>query len=89
MKSYKLISIGNVQGVFYRKNVQKNASAAGFFGYVKNLEDNSVESCVTCDESRLEEFKDILKKGSPQSRVDELNMYSCDEVFSGEFSIRY
>lgn len=66
MKSYKFISIGRVQGVYYRANIQKNASKAGFNGYVKNLNDGTVESCVTCEESRFEEFKNILKKAHLQ-----------------------
>lgn len=89
MKSYKFISVGRVQGVYYRANVQKNASVAGFRGYVKNLNDGTVESCVTCEESRVEEFKEILKKGSPASSVDELHMQECNEVFINEFVIKY
>ena len=89
MKSYKFISTGRVQGVYYRVNIQKNASIAGFSGYVKNLNDGSVESCVRCEETRLEEFKDILKKGSPASRVDELHTMICDEVFEDGFEIRH
>lgn len=89
MKSYKFISTGRVQGVYYRANVQKNASKALFNGYVKNLEDGTVESCITCEESRVEEFKEILKKGSPASNVDELQMQECNEVFSNGFSVRY
>ncbi|MCW8838897.1 MAG: acylphosphatase [Thiovulaceae bacterium] len=89
MKSYKFISIGRVQGVYYRANVQKNASNAGFSGYVKNLNDGSVESCVSCDESRVEEFKEILKKGSPNSIVNELHTQKCNEVFKDGFIIKY
>jgi len=87
MKSYKFKIIGHVQGVYYRVNVQKNAQKSGFSGYVKNLEDRSVEVCVTCSESRVDEFKSILKKGSPKSRVDEIQIQDCDEVFEGEFII--
>jgi acylphosphatase len=89
MKSYKFISIGRVQGVYYRANIQKNASREGFSGYVKNLNDGTVESCVTCEDSRVEEFKEILKKGSPASSVEELHMQECNEVFSGGFEIVY
>jgi acylphosphatase len=89
MQSYKFISTGRVQGVYYRANIQKNASKAGFSGYVKNLNDGTVESCVTCDESRLQEFKEILKKGSPLSVVEELHMQECNEVFSEGFDILY
>ena len=89
MKSYKFIVIGRVQGVYYRANIQKNAAAAGYSGYVKNLPDGSVEACVRCYETKVEEFKDILKRGSPASRVDELHTQKCDEVFSDGFIVKY
>lgn len=89
MKSYKFVVFGLVQGVYYRANVQKNASKAGFSGYVRNLNDGTVESCVTCAESKLDEFKNILKKGSPASRVDELHTQECNEVFQEGFIVRY
>lgn len=89
MKSYKFKIVGRVQGVYYRANVQKNASKADFNGYVKNLKDGSVEACVTCADSRVDIFRDILKKGSPTSRVDEIQTLECSEVFTDGFIIRY
>ncbi len=89
MKSYKFIIIGRVQGVYYRANVQKNASEADFNGYIKNLKDGSVEACVTCSDARLDVFMNILKKGSPSSRVDEIHRHVCNEVFEDGFIIKY
>lgn len=89
MKSYKFKITGRVQGVFYRASVQKSASENLFSGYVKNMKDKSVEACVTCDDSRIDEFMDILKKGSSGSLVDEIKVQECDEVFEDGFSIRY
>jgi acylphosphatase len=89
MQSYRFIIIGHVQGVYYRKNVQENAQKTRFSGYVKNLSDGSVEACVTCDESRLDSFLDILQKGSQASIVHEIKQFHCDEIFSKDFEIRY
>lgn len=88
MKSYKFIISGKVQGVYYRVNVQKNASNSNFSGYVKNLTSGDVEACVTCEDERLEEFKNILKTGSPNSVVTALRRSNSNEVFSGVFEIR-
>ncbi len=88
MLNYKFLVSGRVQGVYYRANIAKNAKLAGFNGYVKNLDDGRVEACVTCEEERLELFKDILKKGSPVSNVTSIEERVCNEVFSAGFEVR-
>ena len=88
MQSHKFIVSGRVQGVYYRANVAKNAKKAGFSGYVKNLEDGRVEACVTCEEKDLETFRAILRKGSPLSKVRQLEEQLCDEEYSGPFEVR-
>ena len=89
MQNHKFIITGKVQGVYYRKNIEANALTNNFSGYVKNLEDGSVEACVTCDVTKLDIFLDILQKGSPNSIVEKVEQYSCDEIFTGLFEIRY
>jgi len=79
---------GRVQGVYYRANVAKNANSTGFSGYVKNLNDGSVEVCVSCEKSDLEVFKRILKRGSPASSVTSIEEHLCSEVFSAGFEVR-
>jgi len=88
MKNYKFKIIGKVQGVYYRVNIKNNAFSSGFSGYVKNLTDGSVEVGVTCEESRLENFLEILKQGSKYSSVTDITYKKCDELFSGDFEIR-
>lgn len=89
MNSYRFIISGRVQGVFYRKNIYENSIKANFSGYVKNLSDGSVEACVTCVESDIDRFVEILKKGSPKSIINKIERHLCDETFSGNFEIRY
>lgn len=89
MENYRFLIKGKVQGVYYRKNIEKNALKEEFSGYVKNLDDGNVEACVTCSVTKLEKFLGILQKGSPNSIVEKIEQYSCDEVFTGKFEIRY
>lgn len=89
MKNYKFIIRGKVQGVSYRKNVSQNSSKENFNGYVKNLSDGSVEACVTCSESDLKRFTEILKKGSPESIVEKIERFYSKETFKSGFEIRY
>lgn len=89
MSSYRFLISGRVQGVYYRANVAKNSQKKGFSGYVKNLDDGRVEAVVSCAEERLEIFKKILKDGSPASRVTSIEEQSADELYRGDFEIRY
>lgn len=89
MKSYKFIASGRVQGVFYRKTVYENSTKENFSGYVKNLPNGDVEACVTCDENSIDRFIEILKKGSANSIVKNIEEDFCDETFNSSFEIRY
>ena len=87
--NYQCIVSGKVQGVFYRSNIQEMASAAGFDGYVRNLPDGNVEACVTMDDKKkLLYFLEILKQGSPYSRVDDIKTQLINTVFNCGFTIR-
>ena len=89
MKSRRYFVRGRVQGVWYRATVRKNAEAAGFSGYVKNLPDGRVEAAVSCeDEACFEAFEALLRQGSPLSRVEAIGSESADEIFEGGFEIR-
>jgi len=88
MKNYKFIISGKVQGVYYRVTVKKNALKLHYKGYVKNLANGNVEACVTCQESQLKDFIDILQKGSPSSEVTNIVQSECDEYFTQAFTIR-
>ena len=88
MNSYKCIISGKVQGVYYRKNVSQNALKENFKGYVKNLPNGDVEACVECETKEFERFLEILKQGSPSSRVDTINTTTINERFKS-FEIRY
>jgi len=88
MKSYKCIVSGKVQGVFYRKNVSRNALKENFKGYVKNLPNGDVEACVECKENEFNRFMEILHKGSSASQVDNIEVLETTESFNN-FEIRY
>ena len=88
MQSYTFYVNGRVQGVYYRANIAKNAKKAGFCGYVENLEDGRVKVCVSCEDANLTQFKAILKKGSPLSKVRTIEEALCEEQFTTVFEVR-
>ncbi|HHH37407.1 MAG TPA: acylphosphatase [Epsilonproteobacteria bacterium] len=91
MELYKFIIFGRVQGVFYRKSVSQAAMRRQIRGYVKNLPDGRVEVIAELVEDDLEAFLDLLREGSPLSRVDDISYEQIDDadlIYDG-FEIRY
>jgi acylphosphatase len=87
--NYQCIISGKVQRVYYRSYIQDMASSASFDGYVRNLPNGNVEACISLKkEQKLEQFLEILKAGSPYSRVDHIETRSIAEKFSSGFKIR-
>jgi acylphosphatase len=90
VKTYRFLVSGKVQGVWYRKFVSENAKKAGFKGYVRNLPDGRVEAVANIEnEDRLNEFIEILKKGSPYSVVEGIEIEEIPFVEFKDFEIRY
>ena len=88
MQSYRFLITGKVQGVWYRKSVVERAVKQGFFGYVKNLEDGSVEAGAALEDDGFALFIAILEEGSMGSRVDNIEQFESNEEFLREFEIR-
>jgi tRNA pseudouridine55 synthase len=65
---------GRVQGVGYRYFVKEKAQNLDIFGYVKNLEDGSVEVLARGREENLQKLIEELKKGPFLARVDKLDI---------------
>lgn len=64
-KTIRLYLEGLVQGVGMRYFIRQSASRYGVNGYVKNLEDGSVECLLQGSASLLEDFKRHIKESSP------------------------
>merc|ERR1712223_1542786 len=83
---------GRVQGVFFRKFTQQQASALGLRGWVKNTMTKSVVGHIEGDGEKVEQMKVWLKEtGSPQSRIDKVafsNQREIDRYSFQTFEIR-
>ena len=91
MELYRFIIFGRVQGVFYRKFVSQAAMKKQVRGYVKNFPDGTVEVAAELIDDDLEDFLELLRKGSPLSRVEDISYELIDDadlVYDG-FEIRY
>lgn len=90
MIKHLLIS-GRVQGVGFRYFTQKNASALGLKGWVKNLPDGRVEVMAEGPNEKVDELIKKCKQGPPSSYVKDLKVETIDQKENTlpEFKIRY
>nr|WP_246569332.1 acylphosphatase [Allobacillus halotolerans] len=85
----KFIVKGKVQGVSYRRYVQKHAIELGINGYVKNLKNGNVVIVLgAVDEMRIKEFKEVCKAGSRRSVVQQLIEKEWDKQINIGFEVR-
>lgn len=71
-KTYKLLIIGKVQGVWYRASAKDKALALGLTGKIWNEKDGSVSAIIQGDEELINEFIEWCKEGPPLSKVDKV-----------------
>ena len=81
---------GDVQGVFFRANTQKQASKLGLKGWVRNNPDRTVEIVAEGSKEDLKKLVEWCNKGPLISNVEKVEVKW--EKTTGEFesfSIRY
>ena len=84
MASFQAVVHGQVQGVFFRDFVRKQASVLGLTGYVRNLPDgNSLEVVAEGETEKLKRLLENLKVGPPRSLVKKV------DAVGGEYSGSY
>ena len=88
MQTIQFLIRGRVQGVGFRYFVQSHARKIGIRGYVRNLEDGSVECVGRGSEEQLKALEGILQKGPPVSRVDAIRTREIETTLPKDFEIR-
>lgn len=90
IKRVHIIVSGKVQAVFFRYFAKQAADSLGLKGFVRNLQDGSVEAIAQGTEEKLNEFLKQLKKGPPASKVDSVafEFEDADKEFK-DFEIKY
>ncbi|MFT0850107.1 acylphosphatase [Achromobacter sp. F4_2707] len=64
--------MGKVQGVGFRMATVRQAHSLGVAGWVRNLDDGSVEALLQGPHDRIDEMLSWLRVGPPAARVDEI-----------------
>jgi acylphosphatase len=70
---------GHVQGVGFRRFVQRKARDLGLSGYAANLPDGRVEVLADGDEAALRHLERWLQRGPPLARVTNVQVQSALE----------
>ncbi len=89
-QTYRFIISGKVQGVGYRRFVQKFCLNKNYEGWVRNLDDGSVETLIVAEDAEFKEIEVQLKKGPIFSKVVEIQktkMENSNELVAA-FEIR-
>lgn len=73
MKQVRITIKGEVQGVFFRAFVKKEAEKLNLKGYVRNT-DNGVEVVAQGKEEDIQRLIESCRKGPEGSQVDELSI---------------
>lgn len=79
----KLVVHGTVQGVFFRQFIKENADKLGLKGYVRNMDDKSVEVIIEGDKEQIGKIIEIIKKGPEHSMIRDV--LAEEKKWSGEF----
>jgi len=66
--------VGVVQGVFFRAQAQREASALGLSGWVRNLPDGRVEFVAEGTTPKIESLIRWSRAGPPAARVDRVDV---------------
>ncbi len=83
---YYLVS-GRVQGVFYRRFVQEQARKLGVTGVARNRRDRRVEVFAFGTEQQLQDLREALKQGSPESEVTGIYLHDTPVDELTDFSV--
>ncbi len=90
MELFRFIIFGKVQRVYYRKFVSQALMRKQVRGYIRNLADGTVEVVAESIDDDIDDILQVLRDGSPQSKVDNIvyeAIDSSDLVYDG-FEIR-
>ncbi|MDM5319132.1 acylphosphatase [Bacillus altitudinis] len=77
---YHAIFTGRVQGVGFRYFVQGEAFNRGMKGWVRNTDEGHVELKVEGEQQEVLDFLKTVRKGSPFSKVTDMQMEPLTEL---------
>ena len=87
MKTVKVYISGAVQGVFFRRFLEKNALALNLKGFCRNLEDKRVEIIVEGPDAKVNEMITVCRKGPRHSTVSKVEVVDMNHQGFNNFKV--
>ena len=87
-KRLHVVIAGIVQGVMFRAATKRKADELGLAGWVKNNINGTVEAVFEGEESQLAQMLEFCWHGSPNARVDEIDVHWMDAGDFDNFEVR-
>lgn len=86
----RVVVSGQVHGVGFRAHAAERARELGLRGYVRNVEDGTVESMVAGPAGAVEAYLAALRSGPPAARVSDLSVEARapETVTEADFRVR-
>ena len=82
-KAARFVVQGTVQGIFFRQFTKEHADKFGLRGFVRNLEDGTVEVVVEGEADNIERLLGVLKTGPAHAQIR--NVVVSEIKWNGEF----
>lgn len=80
---------GRVQGVAFRHHTKLEARARGLRGWVRNLDDGSVEAWLEGGTAEVEALVVWLRRGPPAAQVEALDVEVVEPAGHERFVVRF
>jgi len=82
-KAARFVVQGTVQGIFFRQFVKEHAEDLKLRGFVRNLEDGTVEIVAEGEAENLGRLNEFLKKGPAHAQIR--NVVVEERKWEGDF----
>ncbi len=79
VETLRVLVRGKVQGVGFRMSTVRQAHSLGVTGWVRNLDDGSVEALIQGPHDRIDQMLSWLRVGPRTARVDDLESHEVQE----------
>ena len=83
-----VIVSGRVQGVFFRDSTRREAERLGVAGWVRNVDDGTVEAVFEGEDSAVDSMVAFCRRGPERARVDRVEVAEQDVEGLRDFMIR-
>jgi acylphosphatase len=88
MKSTKIIVHGNVQGVYFRNNLRREAFQVDAKGFAENLPNGDVLVVIQGSENAVRDMIKFIRSSPGRSEIKDINVTEEDLPECKEFAIR-